>query len=131
MESTIPLHQVRTVVRNTSPPCPNRPVFRNDPSLPADQDRISLNLQTWKNVLDEPINTETLARKRIDKILTYFVNIASSMISPIFPQFRLFASPFRFFDVEEISLEMQPKRTGENESLNYRRRKRITILSQA
>jgi hypothetical protein len=77
MESTIPLHQVRTVVRNTSPPCPNRPVFRNDPSLPADQDRISLNLQTWKNVLSEPINTETLARKGIDKILTYFVNIAS------------------------------------------------------
>ena len=78
MESVIPLHQVRIVVRNTSAPRPNRPVFRNDPSLPADQDRISLNLQTWKNVLDEPINTETLARKRIDKILTYFVNIASS-----------------------------------------------------
>jgi len=78
MESTIPLHQVRMVVRNTSPPRPKRTVFRNDPSLPADQNRISLNLQTWKNVLVEPINTQTLARNRIDKILTYFVNIASS-----------------------------------------------------
>jgi hypothetical protein len=78
MESTIPLQQVRIVVRNTSAPRSIRPVFRHDPSLPADQDRISINLQTWKNVLDEPINTETLARKRIDKILTYFINIASS-----------------------------------------------------
>jgi len=131
VESTIPLHRVRIVFRSTSTPRPNRSFFRHDPSVPADQARISLNLQTWKNVLDEPINTETLARKRIDKILTYFVNIASSNDLATLPQFRFFASTFRSFDVEEISLEMQPKRTGESESLNYLLRKRITVLSWA
>src|SRR5436190_7463559 len=78
MEPTIPLHQVRNIIRSTSPTSPRNSTFRNHPSLPDDHNRIRLNLAQWENILVEPINTENLARHRIDKILNFFINVASA-----------------------------------------------------
>ena len=77
MEDTIPLHEVRNVIHSTSSTSPKSAVFRNHPSLPQDHINISLNLGIWKNVHDEPLN-ESSVRAHIDKILTFFFNIASS-----------------------------------------------------
>jgi hypothetical protein len=65
-------------MRSTSSTSSRSGVLRNDPSLPDDHRRITLNLQIWVNVLDKPINTVSLARAHIDKILTFFINIAYS-----------------------------------------------------
>ena len=77
MEDTIPLHQVRNIVGTPSVRPKNRP-FRNDPSLPDDYNRIGLNLEKWKNVHNEPYDTPTLAKARIDKILNFFINVATA-----------------------------------------------------
>ena len=77
MEDTIPLHEVRNIVRSISSASLKSAVFRNHPSLPKDHIKISLNLGIWKNVHDEP-HDESSIRARIDKILTFFLNIASS-----------------------------------------------------
>lgn len=77
METTISLHQVRNIIRKTSPR-PKTQSFRNDPSLPDDYNKIGLNLEKWENVLNEPYNTEILAKARIDKILNFFINVASA-----------------------------------------------------
>ena len=82
MESTVPLHQVRSVIRSTSrtpsrsPTPPRSTASRNSPS-PPDIKKIPLDVESWKNVLDEPLD-EGSARGRIDKILNFFINIASS-----------------------------------------------------
>ena len=74
MEPTIPLHQVRNIIRSTSPKPPKSSPFRNHPSLPDDHNKIGLNLSKWANVLDEPFNTEKRARDRIEKSI--FINVA-------------------------------------------------------
>ena len=77
METTIPLHQVRNVIRRTSPP-PKNSVLRNHPSLPDKRNKIGLDLAKWETVLGEPHDTEVLAHSRIDKILNFFINVASA-----------------------------------------------------
>ena len=77
MESTIPLHQVRTIVRSTSSTSLTSAVSRNHPSLPDDRGKIRLNLESWKNIHDETLD-ESSARAHIDKIFNFFINVASS-----------------------------------------------------
>ena len=43
-----------------------------------DNNKIGLNLEKWDSVCKEPYNTKTLAKARIDKILNFFVNVASA-----------------------------------------------------
>ena len=80
MESTLHLHQVlqvRNLVLNTSVTSPRNRLFRNHPSLPDDRDRICLHLETWAKVLAEPIDTMDSQRSRIDKLLNFFINVAT------------------------------------------------------
>jgi hypothetical protein len=77
METTISLHQVRKIIHKTSPRPKSHP-FRNHPSLPDDYNKICLNLEKWDNICKEPYNTATLAKARIDKILNFFINVASA-----------------------------------------------------
>src|SRR5436190_848477 len=100
MEPTIPLHQVPNIIRSTSPTSPRNSTFRNHPSLPDDHNRIRLNLAQWENILVEPINTENLARHRIDKILNFFINVASAndlTITPAVQSLRECKSYFAAF----------------------------------
>ena len=77
MENTIPLHQVRNIVRSTSSTSLRSAASLNHPSLLDDRHKIRLNLESWKKIHDEPLD-ESSARARIDKILSFFINIASS-----------------------------------------------------
>ena len=77
METTISLHQVHNIIHKTSPRPKSHP-FRNDPSLPDDYNKICLNLEKWDNIRKEVYNTKALAKARIDKILNFFINVASA-----------------------------------------------------
>ena len=81
MESTIPLHQVREIIHRTSSASsrrttPPRNSASQNPS-PGDINKITLNLKSWENIIGEP-RDQDLARIRIDNILNFFINIASS-----------------------------------------------------
>ena len=52
--------------------------FRNDPSLPAEQDKIRLRLTTCADVLAESTNTNDLIRARIENLFTFIINVAYS-----------------------------------------------------
>ena len=81
MESTILFHQVRQIIHKTSP-VPSR--FTKSPknsesqnSPPTSINKITLTLQSWKTVINEPYDRDS-AHTRIDNILNFFINIASS-----------------------------------------------------
>ena len=77
MEPSIPLHQVRSIIHKTSP-CPKSYPFHNHPSLPDNYNKIGLNLEKWEKFVNEPCNTATLMKARIDKIFNIFINVAST-----------------------------------------------------
>jgi hypothetical protein len=80
MEPTLPLHhvlQVRELVRRSSTPPPRNRLFQNHPSLPDNQNKICLNLQMWANVFAESVDTVDTQRSRIDKLLNFFINVAT------------------------------------------------------
>jgi hypothetical protein len=79
LESTFPLQQVRDLIRRLSTSSHgSRSPLRNHSSLPAEQDKIRLRPETWAGILTEPINTNDLVRTRIEKIFTFFINVAYS-----------------------------------------------------
>ena len=74
MEFTIPLQQVRQVIRSgTSARSPRLP-SRKTPA-PIDLNKITLNLKKWDNVIGKPLDKDG-AHKRIANILTFFIDIA-------------------------------------------------------
>jgi len=77
-DSTFPLQRVRSLLRRLSTSSQSRTPVRNHPSLPAEQDKIYLRLETWANILAEPINTDTLLVQRIEKVFSFFINLAYS-----------------------------------------------------
>ena len=118
METTILLHQVRNVAHKTSPRLKGQP-FHNDPSH---YNKIGLNLEKWEEILNEPYNTEQLAKARIDKILNFFINVASAN--------NLAATPA----VQTLRESLSTLRRGGNFSRNAATknwRERITQLSGA
>src|SRR5208282_2488251 len=75
----VPLQQVGSLIHRLSISShESYSPFRNDPSLPAEQDKIRLRFQTWVSVLAERIDTDELVQAQIEKILSFFINVAYS-----------------------------------------------------
>ena len=70
MESTIPLLPARHFASNSRPTSPTG-------SLPDDGSEICLRLRIWGRVLDEPIQTYEQQREKVEKILKFFIKVAT------------------------------------------------------
>lgn len=80
MESTLCLLsvvQARNTLLDNSANTPAISPPRNHPSLPDDGEKICLRLQTWANVLNEPLKTLDEQRGRVQKILEFFVKVGT------------------------------------------------------
>jgi hypothetical protein len=79
MDSAIALHQVAQVTKEITPPpelSPRSKLDRNHHSLP-DEYKIHLHLHTWANILAEPAQNYGQQRARVEKILRFFIKVAT------------------------------------------------------
>ena len=78
MELTIPLHQVRPLIRRTSSrPNPAPKVASPNHLPPVDRNKITLDLKRWEGLTGEP-HDQASAQNRLEEILKFFIRIASS-----------------------------------------------------
>lgn len=83
MELTVPLHQVRNIIRSNLPTPSKSSSSRTHSS--STSNKIRLDLSEWVRILSTPVNTKKLARDRIEKVLNFFIDIAAANALAVTP----------------------------------------------